>query len=84
MHPTSIESLRTQIDALDAEIIRLIEARLGISRAIQAERLACGGPRVLHAREGEIVARWRKALGVPGGRIARTLLELSRGSVAEP
>ncbi|MDP9183276.1 MAG: chorismate mutase [Actinomycetota bacterium] len=79
MTSTTIESLRTEIDELDAELIRLINARLALSRTIQAERLASGGPRVVLAREGAVVSRWHAALGSPGSRIARTLLELSRG-----
>lgn len=76
---STIDTLRAQIDQLDAELIRIIHARLAVSHTIQAERLALGGPRVVHAREGEVVGRWRAALGTEGGRIAQCLLELSRG-----
>ena len=78
---TTTTELRSEIDALDAELVALVERRREVSRRIQAERIAAGGPRIVHAREAEVVGRWRDSLGAPGGRIALALLELSRGSV---
>jgi chorismate mutase len=76
---TTTTDLRSEIDALDAELVALITRRLEVSRLIQEERIASGGPRIVHTREAEVVGRWRSSLGVPGGRIALALLELSRG-----
>lgn len=70
---------RPRIDALDAELIRLIRERVAVSREVQRERVSAGGPRVVHSRENEVVARWRDALGEPGGTVALALLELARG-----
>lgn len=76
---TTLTAHRAEIDALDGQLVALIQQRLEVSRRIQQERLAAGGPRVVHAREAEVVGRWRASLGGPGGRIALALLELSRG-----
>lgn len=76
---STVETGRVRIDEIDAEIVRLIEERTSVSREIQAARALTGGPRVVHARENEVVGRWRAALGRPGATIAVTLLELGRG-----
>jgi len=73
--------LRSEIDDIDAQLVALVERRREVSRRIQCERVAAGGPRIVHAREAEVVGRWRHSLGAPGGRIALALLELSRGPV---
>ena len=75
----TVEAGRARIDEIDAEIVRLIDERTAVSRQIQAARALSGGPRVVHARENEVVGRWRAALGRPGATIAVTLLELGRG-----
>lgn len=73
-----IELLRIRIDQLDEEIIRLIRERAEVSRTVVAERLANGGPRVVHTRELEITRRYA-AVGGEGGTIALALLRLGRG-----
>jgi chorismate mutase len=73
---------RARIDEIDAEIVRLITERTLVSESIQRLRQAEGGPRVVHARENEVVGRWRGALGRPGATIALALLELGRGRPA--
>lgn len=78
---TTLTDRRAEIDALDTQLVDLIRQRLAVSHEIQRERLAAGGPRVVHAREAEVVSRWRDELGAPGSRIALALLELSRGAV---
>jgi chorismate mutase len=77
--PDAVRAGRARIDELDATLVALVRERLEVSRAIQQARMATGGPQVVNAREGEVVDRWRAALGAPGGRIALALLELSRG-----
>lgn len=72
-------ALRVRIDELDAEIVRLVRERCDVSARIGAARRAAGGPRIVHARENEVVGRWRSALGRPGAAIALALLELGRG-----
>lgn len=79
LHTCTVETGRARIDEIDAEIVRLVEERTAVSREIQAARALTGGPRVVHARENEVVGRWRAALGRPGATIAVTLLELGRG-----
>jgi chorismate mutase len=70
---------RAEIDAIDAEIIRLVEQRIAVSRSIQAARIAAGGRRVEHSREMAILDRYSRALGRSGTTLAMTLLELCRG-----
>lgn len=74
-----VASGRARIDEIDAEIARLVRERTDVSRQVQRARQAEGGPRVAHARENEVVGRWRDELGRPGGAIALALLELGRG-----
>lgn len=76
-----VESGRARIDAIDAELARLAHERSEASRQVQQARQALGGPRVVHARENEVVDRWRRELGRPGVTIALALLELGRGRV---
>ena len=77
--PDQLDDLRARIDDLDAEILRLVRERSDVSARIGAARRATGGPRIVHARENEVVRRWRDALGRPGAAIAMALLELGRG-----
>lgn len=70
---------REQIDAVDAQIVALIQRRIDISRQIQAARLTDGGRRVDLRRETEIIGRYSIALGRPGTTVAMALLELGRG-----
>lgn len=70
---------RAEIDAIDAEIIRLVEQRVAVSRSIQAARIAAGGRRVEHSREMAILDRYSRSLGRSGTTLAMTLLELCRG-----
>lgn len=77
-----VETGRARIDEIDAEIVRLVAERTAVSEQIQRVRQAEGGPRVVHARENEVVGRWRSALGRPGATIALALLELGRGRPA--
>ena len=78
----SVASGRARIDEIDADIVALIAERTAVSGQIQRLRQAEGGPRVVHARENEVVGRWRGALGRPGATIALALLELGRGRPA--
>jgi len=79
---SDVESGRARIDEIDAAITQLVRERTAVSRRIQATRLAGGGPRVVSAREVEVVGRWRTELGAPGRTIAMALLELGRGRSA--
>lgn len=74
-----LAQLRRDIDALDAELTRLLACRREASRAIQQRRVATGGPRIQHARERAVLARYRDALGAEGTRIGLAVLELCRG-----
>lgn len=77
--PDDVVALRARIDGLDAELQRLVRERSEVSARIGAARRAAGGPRIVHARENEVVGAWRAALGRPGAAIALALLELGRG-----
>ncbi|OII63209.1 chorismate mutase [Streptomyces sp. CC53] len=77
----AITDARDRIDALDAHIIGLIQERMAVSAVIQDARIASGGRRVNLAREMEVLAHYRRALGKPGTSLAMTVLELCRGRV---
>ncbi|MFF3288187.1 chorismate mutase [Streptomyces sp. NPDC003023] len=78
---TVITGCRERIDALDDRIIGLIQERMAVSAVIQDARIASGGRRVNLAREMEVLAHYRDALGKPGTSIAMTMLELCRGRI---
>lgn len=75
----TVETGRARIDEIDAEIVRLVRERTSVSQQVQQARQAAGGPRVVHARENELVGWWRAQLGRPGAAVAMALLELGRG-----
>ena len=70
---------RARIDALDAQIVALVQQRADLSHEIQAARRSLGGGRIAHSRELEIVAHYTDSLGRPGTALALALLELCRG-----
>jgi chorismate mutase len=78
--PGGVDTLRTQIDALDVAIGQLITERARLSRRIQLARLNAGGPRVELGRERAIHERYRAALGGAGGMVAEAVLRVCRGS----
>jgi chorismate mutase len=73
---------RARIDALDDEIIALVQQRLEVSKRNQQARIAVGGGRVEHGRELEIMNHYAGTLGRPGGALALALLEVMRGSTS--
>ena len=75
---TDLAALRTEIDDLDAEILRLVQRRTAVSQAIGVARRAAGGPRVVHGREMAVLDRYRE-LGAEGHELAMLLLRLGRG-----
>jgi chorismate mutase len=76
-----IPLLRTQIDAIDAGIARLIAERARMSRRIQTARIAAGGVRVELGRERRILEGYRAALGEEGVGLATAVLRLCRGPI---
>jgi chorismate mutase len=80
--PEGVSVGRATIDRLDAEILQLIAARVEASARVQRARIASGGRRLSLAREADILARYREALGKPGITIAMALLDLCRGPLA--
>jgi chorismate mutase len=77
-NPPEIGQLRTEIDHLDAEILRLVKRRTEVSRMIGATRMASGGTRIVVNREMDVLARYRE-LGPEGRQLAMVLLNLGRG-----
>ncbi|MEI4272389.1 chorismate mutase [Klenkia sp. LSe6-5] len=74
-----IGELRTEIDACDAEIIRLVRQRLSISREIGTLRRSTGGTRLSLAREQQVLATFQDALGADGAALGMMLLRQGRG-----
>lgn len=73
-----IEALRLEIDAVDAELVRLIKRRTAISNAIGTARKSLGGPRIVYSREMAILERFRE-LGPAGTDLGMMLLAMGRG-----
>ena len=78
-----IDELRLEIDAIDAELVRLIQRRTAISNSIGAARKTLGGPRIVYSREMAVLDRFR-ALGPAGTDLGMLLLSLGRGKLGRP
>jgi chorismate mutase len=74
-----IDVLRSEIDACDAQIIELVRRRVSIAHEIGALRAASGGTRLSLAREQQVLARFREALGPDGASLGMLLLRQGRG-----
>jgi len=74
-----IPLLRTQIDAIDAGIARLITERARLSARIQSARIAAGGVRIELGRERRILDGYRAALGDEGIGLGNAVLRVCRG-----
>jgi chorismate mutase len=75
-----IDKLRVEIDAIDAELVRLILHRTAISHAIGTARKTLGGPKIVYSREMAILERFR-ALGPAGTDLGMLLLAMGRGKL---
>ncbi|SNR86892.1 chorismate mutase [Geodermatophilus saharensis] len=74
-----IAELRDEIDACDAELIRLVQRRLAVSQEIGELRRATGGTRLSLSREQQVLARFQDALGPDGAALGMLLLRQGRG-----
>jgi chorismate mutase len=74
-----IPTLRSQIDALDTAIMRLVAERAELSRRVQTARMNAGGTRVELGRERVILDAYRSALGPQGPGLAEAVLQVCRG-----
>jgi chorismate mutase len=75
-----IDKLRVEIDAVDAELVRLILHRTAVSHAIGTARKTLGGPKIVYSREMAILERFR-ALGPAGTDLGMLLLAMGRGKL---
>ena len=75
-----IDKLRMEIDAVDAELVRLILHRTAISHAIGTARKTLGGPKIVYSREMAILERFR-SLGPAGTDLGMLLLAMGRGKL---
>lgn len=73
-----IESLRQEIDRLDAEILAAVKRRTEVSQEIGRARMASGGTRLVHSREMKVIDRY-SVLGAEGKDLAMLLLRMGRG-----
>ncbi|MEO7125875.1 MAG: chorismate mutase [Nakamurella sp.] len=74
----TIADMRVEIDAIDAELVRLILRRSEISHSIGAARASEGGTRIVYSREMKILDRFA-VLGPAGTELGMLLLSLGRG-----
>jgi len=75
-----IDELRIEIDAIDAELVRLILHRTAVSHAIGIARKTLGGPKIVYSREMAVLERFR-ALGPAGTDLGMLLLAMGRGKL---
>jgi chorismate mutase len=75
----AIPTMRAQIDALDAAIVRLVAERARLSSRIQTARVNGGGTRVELGRERVILDTYRGGLGPEGPHLADAVLQVCRG-----
>lgn len=75
-----IDSLRQQIDDLDARIAALITDRAAVSKRIQAARINSGGTRFELSRERVVLDHYRAELGTDGPGLAEAILRICRGT----
>jgi chorismate mutase len=76
----TIDQMRGEIDVIDAELVRLIQRRTALSRAIGAARASEGGTRIVYRREMKILDRF-SVLGPAGSELGMLLLSLGRGKL---
>jgi chorismate mutase len=76
-----IAGLRRRLDEIDQQIIDLWRERAAISHEVGVTRVAAGGTRLVLAREQEILARFREALGADGTQLALLILRAGRGKL---
>ncbi|WP_166741638.1 chorismate mutase [Cumulibacter soli] len=76
---TEIGELRVRIDAVDDEIIRLIQERRALSNQVGRLRASVGGPRLSIGREHQIMGKFANEIGTYGSQVALLLLKISRG-----
>ncbi|MGV9245455.1 chorismate mutase [Streptomyces sp. NPDC003710] len=74
-----IDRAREAIDALDLQIVEIIQRRRAISLQIQQQRMSEGGTRTVLSREKFILDRYATGLGVEGTALALNILSLCRG-----
>lgn len=75
-----IDELRIEIDAIDAELVRLILHRTAVSHAIGTARKTLGGPKIVYSREMAVLERFR-SLGPAGTDLGMLLLAMGRGKL---
>ena len=73
-----VDSLRSEIDHLDHDILRLVRRRSEVSQRIGAARLAAGGTKIVYSREMAVLRHYGE-LGQEGRELAMLLLRLGRG-----
>jgi chorismate mutase len=73
---TNIERSRQKLDAVDDQIIELLQRRIKISKKIQRAKIAAGLSRVDIAREAVIRAKYLEAHGWNGASIAVSILRM--------
>lgn len=72
-----VRSITTEIDALDAEILRLVERRSDLDRERQRLHVANGGTSIVLRRDIEVMHHFTR-LGREGRDLALALIQLGR------
>ena len=77
-----ISELRTKIDALDREIVRLLVERMGVSAEVAAYKIANGLPVLDKAREAALLQKIASLSGDMSGYTHAIYLEILKQSRA--
>ena len=72
--PQSLDAVRARIDAIDAELLPLIDERAALARAVAAAKAAAGDADKFGLRPGREAAIMRKLLDAPRKAASATLL----------
>lgn len=76
----AITHMRSEIDTIDAELVKLIQRRTELSHAIGQARTADGGTRIVYSREMKVLDKFAE-LGPAGTDLGMLLLSLGRGKL---
>ncbi|HEY4031946.1 MAG TPA: chorismate mutase [Caulobacteraceae bacterium] len=85
--PVSLDEVRQRIDAIDAELLRLVDERAAIGRAVAAAKAASGDPGRFGLRPGREAQVMRRLLAMPrdgarDGLVVRVWREMMGESLA--
>lgn len=71
----SLTELRSKINQVDQELVRLLSERAGLAKAIGEVKAASGTEVYDPSREGEVIKRWAEANSAAGSPLSKGAIE---------